>query len=68
MSTPEKSRWSRMRDEFSCPHKHIKNKTTCKTTLSEINLRTSKTSLPQPSLNIKVQVESGRKIGEAHPW
>ena len=67
-STPEKSRWSRVRNAFSSPHKHIKNKTTCKTTLTEINLKTSRTSLPQPSLYIKVQVESGRKRGEACPW
>lgn len=56
-----------MRDEFFSPHKHIKNKTTCKTTLTEIYLKTSRTSLPQPSLCIKVHVESGRQRGERTP-
>ena len=49
-------------------HKHIKNTTTCKITLAEINMKTSKTTLLQPSLYIKIHMKAGRKGGEAYPW
>lgn len=50
--------------EITSPHENITATTTNRTTLAEINLKTTRTALLQARLQRKIHSESGRKGGE----